>query len=206
MKKNAKFTEQKAGSAHLKDGCQNSNRTDTYLKKRQELLVARLKTGEHAAATELVDMYYEQIYLFMRRLGHSNAASEDLTQETFLGAWRHISQLRNARSLNSWLYRIAANVSKRHWRRSKNNDALSYECIDVADGSEAQIEQLEQTELLCHLRNAVAKLPVKLRQAIVLHYMQHLTIAEAAETAEIRIGTFRSRLGRALETLRKNLV
>ena len=55
------------------------------------------------------------------------------------------------------------------------------------------------------VRDAVAKLPVKLRETIVLHYMQQLTIAEAAEIAGIRQGTFKSRLNRALKTLKKSV-
>jgi RNA polymerase sigma-70 factor (ECF subfamily) len=52
----------------------------------------------------------------MRRLGHGRQLSEDLTQETFLRAWRHIGQLRNGKALEAWLYRIAGNVSKLYWR------------------------------------------------------------------------------------------
>ncbi|MHC4596847.1 MAG: RNA polymerase sigma factor, partial [Planctomycetota bacterium] len=61
-------------------------------------------------------------------------------------------------------------------------------------------EQLEQ------LKNAVTRLPIKLRQAVVLHYMQQLTITEAAEAAGIRKGTFKSRLNRALKALRKRVM
>jgi len=60
--------------------------------KRQDWLAAQLKAGNRAAAAELVDLYYEQIYLFMRRLGHSCQVSEDLTQASFLAAWQHIGQ------------------------------------------------------------------------------------------------------------------
>ena len=77
--------------------------TELYLEKRRDSLAARLRAGDSTAATELVDIYYEQIYLFMRRLGHSRQASEDLTQESFLQAWHHIGQLRDGKALNSWL-------------------------------------------------------------------------------------------------------
>jgi len=59
---------------------------------------------------------------------------------------------------------------------------------------------------LNRLKDAVAGLPWKLRQTVVLHYMQHMTIAEAAEAAEVRQGTFKSRLNRALNILRKRIV
>ncbi len=171
--------------------------------KSRDSLVFRLKQGNRAAATELVDMYYEQIYLFMRRLGHSCQISEDLTQECFLHAWQHIGQLRSSRSLNSWLYRIAANVSNLYWRRVKGRKTAGIGETDVPDGSNTEhyeIEHLEEIELL---KKAIAHLPMKLRQPVILHYMQHLSIAEAAEAAGVSKGTLKSRLSRALSVLRK---
>lgn len=179
---------------------------ELYLEKRQDSLAARLRAGDSTAATELVDTYYEQIYLFMRRLGHSRQASEDLTQESFLQTWHHIGQLRDGKALNSWLYRTAGNVSKLYWRRHKDNVAVSIEGIDVPDGSEVECDKTGHLEQLGQLKNAVGKLPVKLRQAVVLHYMQHLTIAEAAEAVGVRKGTLKSRLNRALEALRRQVI
>jgi RNA polymerase sigma-70 factor (ECF subfamily) len=174
---------------------------ETVLEKRPDSLIGRLRAGDHTAASELVDKYYEQIYLFFRRLGHNCQVSEDLTQESFLAAWQHICQLRNGRALNSWLYRIASNISKGYWRNHRNFDTAGIEQMDLPDGSQVGSDQLEHIEELNRLRNAVVKLPAKLRQAVVLHYMQHLTIAEAAETAGVREGTFKSRLHRALRAL-----
>ena len=206
MKKKAKFMEQKAGFAHLKDGQRDLEASMEYLEQRRDSLAARLRAGNRAAAAELVDIYYEQIYLFMRRLGHSCQASEDLTQESFLAAWQHIGQLRSGKALNSWLYRIAGNVSKLYWRRHKNREAVGIEWIDVADSNEAECGKMGHLEQLGRLKDAVAMLPMKLRQAVVLHYMQHLTIAEAAEAAGAREGTFKSRLNRALKVLRRQII
>jgi len=187
-------------------GSETLIRMNESFEKRQDWLAAELKAGNRAAAAELVDLYYEQIYLFMRRLGHSCQVSEDLTQESFLAAWQHIGQLKNGRALNSWLYRIADNVSKLCWRRHKGTKELSIEGIDVPDNNETEWGKVGHLEQLGQLRNGVATLPIKLREVIVLHYMQHLTIAEAAEAAGIRQGTFKSRLNRALKALRKQVI
>jgi RNA polymerase sigma-70 factor (ECF subfamily) len=173
---------------------------------RRNSLAARLRTGNRAAAAELVDIYYEQIYVFMRRLGHSCQVSEDLTQECFLAAWQHIGQLRSGKTLNGWMYRIAANLSRLYWRRHKDSKAVSIEGFDAPDGSEPECDKTGRLERLGRLKNAVEKLPVKSRQAVVLHYMQHLTIAEAAEAAGVRYGTFKSRLNRALKILKSHLI
>ena len=185
----------------------DANRREKHLDELRDSLAVRLRAGDRAAADEFVDMYNEQIFLYMRRLGHSRHVSEDLTQESFIQAWQHISQLRNGKALNSWLYRIASNVSKLYWRRHKDRESASIEDIgiDVPENDEAGSNRAEHYEQLGRLKNAVASLPIKLRQAIVLHYMQQLTIAEAAEAAGIRQGTFKSRLNRALEALRKQV-
>ena len=177
------------------------------MEKRPDSLAERLKAANRAAAAELVDSYYQQIFLFFRRLGHNRQVSEDLTQESFLQAWQHIGQLRSNELLNSWLYRIAGNISKQYWRGHKNMDALSIEQtdIDVPDSSEPGSDNMELVDQLRRVKNAIAKLPIKLRQPLVLHYMQHLNVGEAAEAAGVREGTFKSRLNRALKALRKKL-
>jgi RNA polymerase sigma-70 factor (ECF subfamily) len=174
--------------------------------KRQDSLAAQLRAGNRAAAAELVDLYYEQIYLFMRRLGHSCQVSEDLTQESFLQAWQHIGQLRSGRALNSWLYRIARNVSKLHWRRHSSSKAVRIEGVDVPDSNDDQWNKIGHLEQIGKLRDGVATLPMKLKEVVVLHYMQHLTIAEAAEAAGLREGTLKSRLSRALKELRRQVI
>jgi RNA polymerase sigma-70 factor (ECF subfamily) len=164
-----------------------------------------LKAGDRGAAAELVDEYYQQIYLFMRRLGHDSQVSEDLTQESFFNAWHHIAQLRDGRALDSWLYRISANVSRLYWRKNKRKEVVGIEIIDIPDSGEHGYEKVGRYEQLEDLKTAVGRLPVKLRETVVLHYMQQLTIAKAARALGIKEGTFKSRLNRALKALRKDI-
>jgi len=213
VKEKKKFTEQNPDFAHPVKKRQPADRKDDldeHLRRTQDesrdSLVFRLKQGNRAAATELIDLYYQQLYLFMRRLGHSCQISEDLTQECFLQAWQHIGQLRNPAALKSWLYRIAANVSNLCWRRGKGGERAGIEGMDVPDSKGTEYEEIEHLEELDRLKKPVMHLSMKLRQAIVLHYMQYLTIAEAAEAAGVSKGTFKSRLSRALKALRKQLI
>jgi RNA polymerase sigma-70 factor (ECF subfamily) len=171
---------------------------------RKNSLAARLRAANPAAAAELVDIYYQQLYTYFRRLGHSCQVSEDLTQECFIAAWQHIGQLRNGCMLNSWIYGIAGNVSKVYWRSHKSEKTVSFDVIDAADTGEPESEKSGRSEQVGRLKNAVEMLPRKLKQAVILHYMQHLTIVEAAEAAGIRCGTFKSRLNRALKILKKH--
>jgi len=178
---------------------------DGQLEQKHDWLVDQLKLGSRAAAAELVDIYYEQIYLFMRRLGHTRQVSEDLTQESFLQAWKYINQIRHGRALRSWMYRIAANVSKLYWRKHYIRKTVNIEDVELPDCDDGQNCTIERREQLDRLGKAVVRLPIKLRQSIVLHYMQHLTISEAAQAADIAEGTFKSRLSRALTALRKEI-
>jgi RNA polymerase sigma-70 factor (ECF subfamily) len=110
--------------------------------------------------------------------------------------------------LNSWLYRIAANVSRQHWRLAKNEEFLSIgatEGFEAPDGCLTSPETAGNVEQLNRLNRIVAELPVKFKEAVVLHYMQRLTIAEAAEAAGIRQGTYKSRLNRALKIIKNQL-
>ncbi|MHC4542383.1 MAG: RNA polymerase sigma factor, partial [Planctomycetota bacterium] len=122
MDEKAKLAEQKPDLAYPTSEQRDLGVNEASVKQRPGPLSARLRAGDRAAAVELVDEYYEQIYLFMRRLGHDRHASEDLTQDVFFSAWHHIGQLKDDKALNSWLYRIASNVSRLYWRRHKHKE------------------------------------------------------------------------------------
>lgn len=205
MKEKAKLTEQNADVTYLKNKSRPVRDSRERVEQVRRALVARLKAGDRDAASDLVDEYYQQIYLYMRRLGHDRQSSEDLTQEVFFNAWHHIGQLKDEKALNSWLYRIASNVSNLYWRRHKHKEVVGIENINTPEVSTGRDDEFGHYEQLEQLNYAVARLPIKLRQTIVLHYMQQLTIAEAAQVAGIRQGTFKSRLNRALKALRKSV-
>jgi RNA polymerase sigma-70 factor (ECF subfamily) len=213
MQKNAQAAEQNDDTAHLtfkeaaveRGGGMSVEDPAPGPEDRCAILAGRLRQGERTAAQELVDQYYERIYLFMRAVGHDRQISEDLTQETFLRAWYHIGQLRDGKALNGWLFRIASNVSRLHRRRDKDKGAVCLDEVEPPAGEMEGPQRAGQRELLDQVQRAVARLPWKLKQAIVLHYMEQLTIAEAADAAGIRQGTLKSRLNRGLEALRREI-
>jgi len=205
MQKNAEATEQKKGLAHLIPRSAAPKTRPWSSEPDQIALAKRLRQGDRAAAEELVEQYYERMYLFMRAMGHDSQMSEDLVQEVFMRAWYHIGQLRNGRALTGWLFRIASNVSRLHWRKHKPEDRVHNDEAEPAAGGADGLARIGEQEQFGRLHEAVARLPWKLRQAIVLHYMDQLTIAEAAEAAQVRQGTLKSRLSRALDTLRQRM-
>jgi RNA polymerase sigma-70 factor (ECF subfamily) len=205
MQKNAEATEQGGGRAHLFPERATATLNGGALRMDCESLAGRLRRGERAAAEELVDGYYDRIYLFMRAVGHDRQTSEDLTQETFMQAWHHVGQLRNGKALSSWLFRIAANMSRLYWRKHKGVSLVGFDPAPMPAEDPDGLEGASGHEELTRVHDAVARLPRKLRQAVVLHYVEQLSISEAAAVAGIRRGTLKSRLNRALEVLRKQV-
>jgi RNA polymerase sigma-70 factor (ECF subfamily) len=205
MRKDAQVAEQNEGAAHLKDEQAVVGVSRPSPAEDDAALAVRLGKGERTAAEELVSRYYERIYLFMRAVGHNRQTSEDLTQETFLRAWYHIGQLRDGKALNGWLFRIASNVSKLYHRKHKGRPTVDLETIEPPAGGADGSSRAGDREQMSRVHEAVARLPWKLRQAIVLHYMEQLTISEAAEAARIRPGTLKSRLNRGLASLREEV-
>jgi len=169
-----------------------------------DLLTNRLLGGERAAAEELVDKFYQQIYLFFRRMGHSPQTSEDLTEECFIHIWQNTAHLKYERALVSWIYSIAGNISRTYWRKNKRYVSLD-SGLEIIDSSQQGPSLIEHNEELAKLKKMILLLPFKQRQVIVLHYFQKLAIGDCAEAAGVGKGTLKSRLNRALRFLRKKM-
>jgi len=205
MQKDTQAIEQNEGVAHLTPKQVTAVGDRPTFSGDDAALAGRLSKGERTAAEDLVNRYYERIYLFMRAVGHDRQTSEDLTQETFLRAWCHIGQLRDGKALNGWLFRIASNASKLYHRRHKDRPTVDLDSIEPPAGGADGSKRAADREQMGQLHEAVTRLPWKLRQAVVLHYMEQLTISEAAQAAGIRPGTLKSRLNRGLEALREEV-
>ena len=171
----------------------------------QDEIIKGLRADSHTAAVELVDRYYRKIYWFMRRLGHQRSVSEDLTQDCFIQIWQHIGQLRNATALNSWIYRIALNVSRQYLRSNRIRKTSSFDGYDQINEVNSTTELFEAREEIEKLTTFVSQLPEKQQKIIILHYMEQLTIYEVSQVLNISQGTVKSRLNRALEKLRRNM-
>ena len=206
MQKNRQAAEQSQDVAHLAPRTTGAAPRVRGREPDEVVLARRLKHADRTAAEELVEIYYGRVYLFMRAMGHDSQISEDLTQEAFMRAWAHIGQLRDGKALAGWLFRIAGNVSRLHWRRHKHDRGVHSDEARPAVGGADGLVQAGEHEQFARLHGEIARLPWKLKQAIVLHYLDQLTIAEAAEAAQVRPGTLKSRLNRGLEALRKHVI
>lgn len=170
---------------------------------RAEQLCEQAQTGDARAAAELVALFYERIYAYLRRLCGRDEDAADLTQKTFIRVWASLASYAGRSSFSTWLHRIAY-CAYVDWRRTK--DRLDFPPEEwwqtcVADGPSpfADAADREQANLLYA---AVEQLDETAREVVHLHYYQALSLNEAAEVLQVHVNTVKYRLREALERLR----
>ena len=177
-----------------------------------EELVARSKTGDTESFNQLVKRWERPIFaLAYRTLGREEDA-RDVTQETFLRAFRALSGFKGDAKFSSWLYRIALNLC-RDWMRKERRAPLVAvpEGLDVQDlaaegGPTETVEDLAaRAELSREVAKAMAQLPAEQRQSIILKEYHGLTFQEIADLMRCPLSTVKTRVYQGLSTLRKEL-
>lgn len=166
------------------------------------ILVWRLRRHDRDACQDLILRHHAAVYGWLRHLGADGPLAEDLTQETYARAWARIDSLRDARSLRSWLLTIARNEYLQR-ARVKRPFEVGFEAAAAMAASDAPADDtLVRTERDVRLRRAVSRLDGVLSEAVILHYFQDLSLREVGAVLGVPSGTVKSRLNRALTTLR----
>ena len=181
---------------------------------RESALIQRCAQGDEDAYAELVDEHQRMVYqLALNLLGEHDEAL-DLSQEVFLRVFRTIDGFRGQSSLRTWIFRIVVNQAKnrqRWWRRRFQSQQVSLDdhirtCGELRAGRLLEPDRvLGQKELAERLQAALDALPFEQRTAIVLREVDGLSYDEIAYSMGVALGTVRSRLARARETLRAQL-
>lgn len=177
-----------------------------------EELVARSKTGDTESFNQLVRRWERPIFaLAYRTLGREEDA-RDVTQETFLRAFRALSGFKGDAKFSSWLYRIALNLC-RDWIRKERRTPLAAvpEGVEVeqlaAERREvASVEDLAaRAELSGVVATAMGHLPAEQRTAIILKEYHGLTFQEIADLLNCPLSTVKTRVYQGLGLLRRHL-
>lgn len=176
-------------------------------------LVRKVRHGDRPAFDLLVVKYQSRVASIISRYVYDSQEVMDLTQETFVKAYRAIDRFRGDSAFYTWLYRIAVNTAKnflesRGRRPQGSADAVEAENFD--DGSRlrdiASPEKLLQRDQLQEaLRVAIGNLPEELRSAFLLREYDGLSYEDIAGILECPIGTVRSRIFRARDAVDRHL-
>jgi RNA polymerase sigma-70 factor, ECF subfamily len=170
-------------------------------------LMRFVQAGDLSPASEIYDRYSGRIYNFALRFLKNAEAAEDATQEVFVKMIRHASQFQGDAKLSTWLFSITANWCRDYLRKADNK---SKESDDVLVTLPAPLDQapdrhLEHRENEIRVQRALQALTPEQREAILLSRYQGLSYAEIAQISGCSEGAVKTRVFRAMETLKKAL-
>ena len=179
-----------------------------------QALVERVQKGDKKAFDILVLKYQQRVMNILSRYVRDPHEVQDLAQETFITAYRALATFRGDSAFYTWVYRIAINTAKNfivaQGRRPPRDDieASEAEQYSGADGlrEHASPERiLLKDEIAEMVFSTIDELPEDLKMAITLREIEGLSYDEIAETMSCPIGTVRSRIFRARETIDEKL-
>jgi RNA polymerase sigma-70 factor (ECF subfamily) len=163
----------------------------------QELIV-RARQGERAAIEALYAKYAARVFAVVRRLSGDDALAEDWAQEAWIRAIRALPKFRGDAQFSTWLHRIAVN-SALHGQRWRGRRAGREEALPETYPAPATEER---PVLKVRIERALARLPERMRQVLVLHDVEGHTHEEIAEMLGIMPGTSKSQLFKARAHMR----
>jgi len=179
-------------------------------------LVQQCAAGEEDACTRLVTDHQRMVYQLALHLLGDPQEAQDLTQEVFLKVFRTLAQFRGQAALRTWIYRIVVNQAsnrQRWWRRRKKSQQVALDDYTVTHGELPEARNfampdrvLQQHETSERVWQALNALPFDQRAVIVLREIDGLSYEEIATSLNVAVGTVKSRLARARESLRLRLM
>ena len=176
----------------------NSNDSDS-------LLVEKAKEGNEGAFNFLMNKYYPRVYASLFSFTKSKEDSEDLAQQTFVKVWQQIQSFRGDSAFFTWVYRIAINLAKNYvassgYKKQKVNSSIDQLEIDIS--SNENIESiLIHSQSLDDIKDFINTMPEALKTAFTLRESEGKSYEEISIITETPIGTVRSRIFRARESI-----
>lgn len=184
-------------------------------KAQQSEALEALREGDRAEFAQLVEQYSPMIYRLGLKMLNNPQDAEDILQETFIKAYKHIDKFDGRSSVSTWLYRIATNEALMSLRK-KRPDTVSFDVPSIYE-SEPQ-EPLQIVDWCCmpeeeyltaegrmRLDQSAERLPESLRIVFVLRDIEGLSTRETAEVLDISEMAVKTRLSRARLRLREDL-
>ena len=170
--------------------------------KRLEKIVHRCRDGERTAFEELFEMYQPRLKYYVRRLDSGGAGIDDTLQDIWLTVFKKIHKLKDARVFAVWLYRIARNKVYDGFRRKDRFVSLPQENELPVSGGAEPIFDANDIE---RLHTALNKLKPYHREVLTLSFIEQMSYQAMADVVGCSIGTVRSRIFYAKQSLREEM-
>jgi len=172
-----------------------------------DTLMIRTAKGEEAAFRFLVQRWEKGVLAFLIHMLGAVEEAEDLRQDTFVKVYGKAAQYEAQGLFKSWLFRIAGNLARSRLRRRKVLRWVQFETSahDTPAADEGALAHLEEVEVKSKVRSAVAALPLRQREALVLHRFQGLKYKEVAVAMETTVPGVESLIQRAMAALKVEL-
>ena len=172
-------------------------------------LIARACQGDHEAFRLIFERYSRPVISFIYDLVSNRALAEELTQETFVRAYRNLRTMRQETKLSTWLFGIAKNVARESLRaREHDNHHVDLEdqsVLDLRDGGLVPVDQLLGKELNELIQRSLAALDEDKRLVFTLKVFQQCSYEEIAEITGFSIAKLKTDLHRARSEMRRRI-
>lgn len=167
-------------------------------------LVTRACRGDTGAFEDLYRQHVGRVYGLCLRMTRNPQAAEDLTQDTFVSAWRSLPGYEGRSSFSTWLHRIAVNavLAKRRSPQGRNEVSMTDDSGEQMD-FEADAAMDEATPI--DVERAISALPRGARDIVVLHGIYGYSHEEAADMLGVAVGTCKAQLHRARHLMRARM-
>ncbi len=181
------------------------------------LLVDRFRNGDSSAFDEMVTRHWDRIYAMVHQLLRNPQDAEEVTQDAFIRAHRGLANFRGDSAFSTWLYQIATNLARNrywYWWRRKRDRTVSFD-QPVGEDNETPLSEVfageavkpdEETsthELVDRIAVGMEKLSARHREILILRNVKNLSYEEISQILGISVGTVKSRIARARDSLRE---
>ncbi len=183
------------------------------------LLVDRFRSGDSAAFNEMVTRYWDRIYAMVHQLLRNQQDAEEVTQDAFIRAHRGLANFRGDAAFSTWLYQIATNLARNrywYWWRRKRDKTVSFD-QPVGEESDTPLSEVFASEaetpgditvtqeFVDRIAEGMQRINAKHREILILRNVKNLSYEEISAILNISVGTVKSRIARARDSLRAKL-
>jgi RNA polymerase sigma factor (sigma-70 family) len=167
-------------------------------------LIESALAGNQRAYAKLMGLHKVRVYNLILRMVRNEEDAADLTQETFIKAFRALGRYRSDFAFKSWILKIASNTCLDFLRRSRPQ-MVSTEEVTLVEPSAGPAEELARRRIGARIEEAVQLLPENLRAAVVLRHQEGMSYEEISRILDVPIGTVKTWIKRGREILRERL-